>query len=100
MGNGDTWSIFCVAFNFRKINMKRREKLCLVGYSGKIKYDRRLLPLRVTTKYRRWLEQQESARHEKVVHKYNYQNIRCPISKLSNLIKSKSGSAAIRKFCS
>ncbi len=50
----------------RKFCEYSKDKLSLVGYSGEMKYDRRLLPLHKTTKYTRWLELEEHARHDKV----------------------------------
>ena len=38
----------------------------LVGYSGKIGCDDRLLPLRMTKKYKNVLKREESERNEKV----------------------------------
>ena len=39
----------------------------LVGYSGKTGFDGRLLPLRMTKKYKDFLKKGESDRNEKVV---------------------------------
>ena len=38
----------------------------LVGYSGKVGQDKRLFPLRMSRKYKKVLEQEESERNEKV----------------------------------
>ena len=38
----------------------------LVGYSGKIGCDDRLLPLRMTKKHKHFLKREESERNEKV----------------------------------
>ena len=39
----------------------------LVGYTGKIRCDNRLMPLCMSQKYKSFLEQQESERNEKVI---------------------------------
>ena len=51
---------------------RHRRAICLsphsilVGYSGEIRRDNRLLPLQMTTKYRKFLMQQEFDRSEQV----------------------------------